>query len=310
MSQDHQHSGHHHHHATGDSIGLAFVLNLLFTLVEFAGGLLTNSAIIADAVHDLGDCLALGFAWLMQRASRRRADRDFTYGYHRLSLLGALVNGLVLLLGSVWVLGEALPRLVQPPMPDAQGMLWLALLGVAVNGYGAYRLSRGATLNEQVLSWHLLEDVLGWVAVLVVSLMLLFADWPILDPLLSILFSLFILYQVWKRFGQTLRLFLQAAPDNLIAEQARQRLLNLPHVSGVHHLHVWSLDGERHVLTAHLTLDQAVTGAIQRRVKEAASAAIDVYGFAHTTIELEQDHESCRDERQTGQRLESGRHRL
>ena len=289
-------SGHHHHHSSSGRLGLAFFLNLAFTIIEFIGGALTNSmAIMADAVHDLGDTLAIGLAWTLDRVGRKEADNGFTYGYHRLSLLGALINGAILIIGSLWILSEALPRLINPQMPDAVGMIWLAILGVTVNGFAAYKLSGGKTLNEKVLNWHLLEDVLGWVAVLVVSIVLLFVEWPILDPILSIAFTLFILINVLKRLSQTIRLFLQAAPDDRIAEETRGKLQALEHVAEIHHLHVWSLDGERHVVSAHLLLDRPIDSDTQNAVMMAVKAALEAYDFAHTTIELEQCKETCRD---------------
>ncbi len=287
---------HDHHHGSSGRLGLAFFLNLAFTIIEFIGGALTNSvAIMADAVHDLGDTLAIGLAWTLDRVGRKEADDGFTYGYHRLSLLGALINGAILIIGSLWILTEALPRLMNPQMPNAAGMIWLAILGVSVNGFAAYKLSGGKTLNEKVLNWHLLEDVLGWVAVLIISIVLLFVEWPILDPILSIAFTLFILINVLKRLSQTIRLFLQAAPDNRIAEETRGKLQALEHVAGIHHLHVWSLDGERHVLSAHLLLDKPISSDTQNAVKMALRAALEEFDFAHTTIELEQSAETCRD---------------
>ena len=246
-------------------------------------------------MHDLGDTLAIGLGWLLDRAGRKEADHGFTYGYRRLSLLSALVNGAILVVGSAWVLSEAIPRLAEPQMPHAAGMMWLAILGVAVNGLAAWRLSGGRSLNEKVLNWHLLEDVLGWAAVLVVSIVLMFADWPILDPILSIAFTLFILVSVARRLLQTLRLFLQAAPDDEMAGEIRQKLLALDHIDGVHHLHLWSLDGEHHVLTSHLVLEANIDGRIQEEVKDAVRRLLDDYDFAHTTIELEQQREACRD---------------
>jgi len=195
----HQHDHSHHKDESASRIAMAFFLNVGFTIIEFIGGWLTNStAIMADAVHDLGDSLSIGSAWFLNRLGRKSADTEFTYGYRRLSLFGALINGLVLIAGSLWVLGEAIPRLANPVMPVTEGMLALAILGVTVNGIAAYRLSKGNTLNEKVLNWHLLEDVLGWVAVLIISIVLQFADWPILDPLLSVGFTLFILFNVCR----------------------------------------------------------------------------------------------------------------
>ena len=270
--------------------------NFPFGVRVIVGGLLTNStAIMADAVHDLGDCISIGLAWLLSKVSEKDSNTDFTYGYRRLSLLGALINGLVLIAGSAWVLSEAIPKLLQPEMPVVEGMLGLAIFGVMVNGFAAYKLSHGKTLNEKVLNWHLLEDVLGWVAVLIVSIVLLFVDWPILDPALSIVFTLYILFGVEKNLWSTTRLFLQAAPDKALSESLHQCLSTLDDVRSVHHLHLWSLDGEHHVLTAHLVLRCALTLEQQLHLKRTIAARLREFDLAHTTIEFEFGEEACRD---------------
>jgi cobalt-zinc-cadmium efflux system protein len=293
---------HNHDHAHGDSsssrIGWAFFLNVSFTIIEFIGGWLTNStAIMADAVHDLGDSLSIGLAWLLSKLSRKRADSMFTYGYHRFSLLGAMINGFVLIAGSLWVLSEAIPRLSDPQRPDALGMLGLAILGVGVNGYAAYKLSRGKTLNERILNWHLLEDVLGWVAVLIVAVTLLFVDWPILDPLLSIAFTLFILVNVVRNIVATGSLLMQATPDKALHKDVVDTFLTVEHVVDAHHVHLWSLDGESHVLTAHLQLDECIGYDEQKEIKDNLNNRLNDFNFVHTTIEFEFPDEECRDER-------------
>ncbi|PWW33652.1 cobalt-zinc-cadmium efflux system protein, partial [Idiomarina loihiensis] len=252
--------GHHHNHdhskdMPSNRLGWAFLLNFVFTIIEFIGGFLTNStAILADAVHDLGDSLSLGLAWILNKLGKKQANQHFTYGYKRLNLAGAFINAVVLIAGSAWVLVEAIPRLWNPQMPVADGMIALAVVGITVNGFAAYKLSEGKTLNERVINWHLLEDVLGWVAVLIVGIVLLFVDWPILDPLLSIGFTMFILVNVLRNLWATLKLFIQATPDKETYRQVADTLLELPHVADLHHLHFWSLDGEEHVLTVHLVL--------------------------------------------------------
>ena len=287
---------HDHSHDASDRIGWAFVLNVCFTIIEFIGGWLTNStAIMADAVHDLGDSLSIGLAWLLNKLSDRKADGVFTYGYHRFSLLGALINGFVLIAGSLWVLSEAVPRLANPTMPHAVGMFWLAILGVVVNGYAAYKLSHGKTLNERVLNWHLLEDVLGWVAVLIVAVVLLFVDWPIIDPLLSIAFTLFILINVVRNIFATVSLLMQATPDKALHDQVVREMLSMEPVSGVHHLHLWSLDGEHHVLTAHLELSRSVDAREYLELKTEVEKRLSEHDFVHTTIEFEFPEELCRD---------------
>ena len=290
---------HSHSHGSNNRIGWAFFLNVTFTIIEFIGGILTNStAIMADAVHDLGDSLSIGFAWFLSKVSEKGSNSEFTYGYRRLSLFGALINGLVLIIGSVWVLTEAIPKLLQPEMPIVEGMIALAVFGVLVNGFAAYKLSKGKTLNERVLNWHLLEDVLGWVAVLIVSIVLLFVDWPILDPALSILFTLYILINVGKNLWHTIRLFLQAIPDKELSKSVYKTLIELKEVDSIHHLHLWSLDGEHHVLTAHLALQEALSTQQQLELKKSIAERLSKFNLEHTTIELEMTNEQCRDDSQ------------
>jgi len=279
-------------------IAWAFFLNVGFTIIEFIGGWLTNStAIMADAVHDLGDSLSIGLAWFLSYWSDKPASKDFSYGYRRFSLLGSLINGLVLLIGSIWVLSEAIPRLQNPEMPVAEGMLGMAIFGIIVNGFAAYKLSGGKTLNERVLNWHLLEDVLGWVAVLIVSIVLLFADWPMLDPILSIGFTLFIAVNVFRNLWESGYLFLQGVPDKNLHIQITDRLNSLAEVRQVHHLHLWSLDGEHHVLTAHVVLSDAISVENLQKLKQVLAIELNDFDLEHTTIEFEFDGERCRDER-------------
>tara|TARA_R110002049_G_scaffold303385_1_gene497652 strand:+ start:317 stop:1198 length:882 start_codon:yes stop_codon:yes gene_type:complete len=289
----------HNHSTNHDSskrIAWAFFLNVGFTIIEFIGGWLTNStAIMADAVHDLGDSLSIGLAWFLSHLSNKPASVKYSYGYRRFSLLGSLINGMVLVIGSLWVLSEAIPRLQNPEMPVASGMLGMAIFGIAVNGFAAYKLSKGKTLNERILNWHLLEDVLGWVAVFIVSIVLMFADWPILDPILSIAFTLFIAFNVFRNLRETVRLFLQAVPDKQLQNQIEAILKNLSGVEDVHHFHLWSLDGEHHVLTAHLVLSRSIDVAEHLNLKQTIARKLNSLDLEHTTIEFEFENELCRD---------------
>jgi len=288
---------HDHHHHGPDRIGWAFFLNAGFTVIEFIGSYLTNStAIMADAVHDLGDSLSIGSAWILDRLSRKDPDEVFTYGYRRLSLFGALINSIILIVGSMWVLLMSVPRLFDPQMPEVEGMIVLAILGISVNGYAAFKLSAGNSLNEKVLNWHLLEDVLGWAAVLVVSITLLFVDWPILDPLLAVVFTAFILFNIYKHFRETLRIFFQAAPGDLLSSKISIELKTLADIEDIHHEHCWSLDGEHHVYTAHLLLRTNLDASQQLVLKQKVAEKLAPFSLTHTTIELEFPEENCRDE--------------
>lgn len=304
-SHDHGHShshsgGHSHQHdysgLESRRIAVAFWLNFVFTIIELVGGLLTNSvAIISDAVHDFGDTLAIGFGWIASRLARRDPDAAYTYGYQRLSLLSALVIGLTLVIGSAVILFNAVPRLWEPPAPHTGGMFWLALVGIAANGIAAVQLRGGSTQNEKVLSWHLLEDVLGWVAVLIASIAIRFTGWNIIDPLLSIAFTLFILFNVLRSLRDTLHLFLQKSPDAALADTIRGELAALAEIRECHHLHLWSLDGRQHVLTVHLVLAQEIDTAQLRALKQRIHALLEPHRLAHTTIEFEFPAEVCRD---------------
>ncbi|WP_218354679.1 cation diffusion facilitator family transporter [Alteromonas lipotrueiana] len=285
----------HSHSHSSEKIGWAFFLNFGFTIIEFIGGWLTNStAIMADAVHDLGDTLSIGSAWLLNKLGTKSATKEFTYGYRRLSLLGALINGIVLIVGSAWILYEAVPRLSNPEMPETEGMIALAILGVLVNGFAAFKLQGGKSLNEKVLNWHLLEDVLGWVAVLIVAIVMQFKEWPVLDPILSIGFTLFILFNVIRNLISTVKLFFQASPDNRLLQNVTDKLLELDAVSELHHLHIWSLDGDHHVATVHV-VSQFESKAEYLKLKESVSNALQEFELSHTTIEIELTSEECRD---------------
>lgn len=285
---------HSHDHNSGKNLKLVFFLNLGFSILEIFGGLYVNSvAIVSDAVHDLGDSLSLGTAWYLDKKSKQDADKKYSYGYARFSLLGALINSIVLVLGSIFVVYEAIKRLIIPEPSDADGMIAFAILGILVNGYAAWKMSGGKSLNEKVISWHLMEDVLGWVAVLVVGVILQFKEIQYLDPALSLAITAYILWGVFGRLKETLRVFLQEVPKGIVLEEIESELLDINNVASLHHTHVWSLEGENHVFTTHLKLCEINTLDQLSKVKEEAKAILKKYHFEHCTIETELDKETC-----------------
>lgn len=288
-----------HQHGSSEqitnSLKLAFFLNLGFTLLEIVGGLWTNSiAILSDALHDLGDSVSLGLAWYFNIYAEKAPDNEFSYGYRRFSMLGALLNTVILIAGGLWVLVTAVPRLLNPEPTNAPGMVGFALVGMVVNGVAAYRLYRNDSLNAQVAGWHLLEDVLGWTAVFIVSLVLLFTDWVILDPILSILITLYILFNVVSKLRRTARLFLQATPENLNVADIEQQIRNFALVQDVHHTHVWSLDGEHHVLTSHIVVPPETSKAEASQLKWDLAHRLKNSHFEHLTLEVEFGEDDCR----------------
>ncbi|MCB9777664.1 MAG: cation transporter [Alphaproteobacteria bacterium] len=289
MSHSHSH-GHAHAHGHGDhasrNLGLAFALNLGFTLVELVGAWWTGSAAIAaDAVHDLGDSLALAFAWGMQGLSGKGPSSTFSYGLRRLSLVGAFVNAMVLVIGGALVLIESVPRLWTPGTPNAQGMLGLAVLGVLVNGAAVLRVRGGGSLNERVVMLHLLEDVLGWVAVLIVSVVMLFVDLPVLDPLLAVGITCWVLWNAVGNLRRTIAVFLQAVPEGVDLGELRDRARAIPGVVALRHVHVWSQEGDSHVLTGDLVVETADLAAATEIRHQVADALADG-GIGHCTLQL------------------------
>lgn len=276
------------------NIKIAFFLNLAFTVIELFGGMYVNSiAIISDALHDFGDSFSLGIAWYLQNLSGKKANTTYTFGYQRFSVLGALINGVVLLVGSGFIIYNSVERIMDPQPPEANGMLYLSILGIAFNFAGAYMLSKGSSLNEKVIHLHLLEDVLGWAAVLIVSIVLMFQPWYILDPLLSLGITIFILVNAIKRLKESLVVFLQSSPREIDIVQIEDDLLAIKEIDSTHHIHSWSLDGEHHVLTAHVKLIPGVDLKTLCLIKANIDEVVSKYHFEHTTIQTELAEDTC-----------------
>lgn len=289
----HHHHGHHHDHGV-KNLKVAFFLNLSFTIIEIVGGIYTNSlAILSDALHDLGDSLGIGLSWYCQKLSNKEADDSYTLGYKRFSLLGALINAVVLLVGSVFILSQAVPQLFNPAETDAQGMLYIAVFGVIVNGAAVLKLRKGTSINERVISLHLLEDVLGWVAVLIGSVVMLYFDLPWIDPLLSVLIAAFILINVFKNLRRSVVIILQAAPKDIDLKEVRQKLLEIEAVRSVQDCQLWSMDGEAHVLSTSLALNGDYTLEEMAEIKAKVRQLLDPH-IKQVTIEFQGPHEECK----------------
>lgn len=293
MIEDNSHT-HHDHSASIKNIKAAFFLNLIFSIIEIVGGIFTNSvAILSDAVHDLGDSLSLGLAWYFQKISGRKSNNRYSYGYKRFSLLGAVINSVVLVTGSVLILSRAIPRIFHPEQANSQGMFLLAILGIMVNGAAVIRLRKGHSMNEKVAMLHLLEDVLGWVAVLIGSVLMYFFDVPVIDPLLSVAISIFVMYNVFKNIKQSMRIILQGTPNDIDTNEISSSLKNIDGVNDVHDLHVWSVDGEYNVLTVHVVLENETELPQISEMKQTIRILLKNIGIEHATIEFENQEENC-----------------
>lgn len=277
------------HNHREKNIGIAVALNISFTIIEIIGGLLTNSvAILADALHDFGDSIALITSYLLERQAKKPADSKRTFGYARLSLLSAFIAAIVLIAGSLFILSQAIPRLLNPEEVYAPGMIALAVVGILFNGAAFLRLKKGSSLNEKVISWHMLDDVLGWSTILVGSIAIQIWNLPILDPIMTILFIAFTLWGVIKNLRESLNIFLQGVPAHINVEGIKSDLLSVDGVKAVHDVHVWSLEGETDILTAHVAVSSELLTKPDE-VRATLKQRLEKHHIEHSTIELESE---------------------
>lgn len=274
---------------TEKNILIAFILNLLFSIFEFIGGLFTSSvAIVSDAVHDMGDALSIGISYFLEKKSKKQPDEVFTYGYARYSVIGGVITTLILFFGSVMVIYNAILRIINPIPINYSGMIIFAVFGVIVNFIAAYVTKDGDSLNQKAVNLHMLEDVLGWVVVLIGAVVMKFTDLWLIDSLMSIGVAVFIFINAFKNLKEVLDLFLERVPKNICVDEIKEHILNIDGVLDVHHIHIWSLDGHNNFATMHI-----VSNECQRELKEKIREKLLEHGINHATLEFEKDGEHC-----------------
>lgn len=267
------------------SIWLAFFLNLSFSVVEFIFGVIFNSsAVLADAVHDLGDALAIGVSACLETISNRQEDKRYTLGYKRFSLLGAMLTAVILMIGSVLVILENVTKIVHPQPVNEKGILWLGIIAVAINVLASLVVRQGKTKNESILSLHFLEDTLGWLAVILMAIILRYTDWYILDPLLSLVISIFILSKAIPRFWSALKIFLDAVPEGVETSDLEKDLEALPNVKSINQLSIWSMDGLENNAIVHICIENWEQ---MMETKEVVRQCLEERGVQNITIEVD-----------------------
>ena len=274
---------------TEKNIFIAFVLNFIFAIFEFVGGIFTGSvAIISDAVHDIGDAASIGAAFFLEKKSKKQPDEAYTYGYARYSVLGSAITTLILLAGSILVIYNAIQRIITPTQIDYNGMIIFAIVGVCVNFTAALFTHGGGSLNQKAVNLHMLEDVLGWVVVLIGALIMRFTDFYILDPLMSIGVAVFILANALKNAKAAVDIFLEKTPSNVDVLEIKRHIEEIDGVADAHHIHIWSMDGQSHYATMHIVAKgnfHEIKDEIRRELKE--------HGISHVTLEMESVGENC-----------------
>ena len=277
---------------TEKNIFFAFILNLAFSVFEFIGGVFTGSvAIISDAIHDIGDATSIGVAFFLEKKSKKQPDKKYTYGYARYSVIGSVLTTLILLLGSAMIIYNAVLRIISPTEINYNGMIIFAIVGVCVN-LGAALLTRdGDSLNQKAVNLHMLEDVLGWVVVLVGAIVMRFTDFYIIDPLMSIGVAIFILINAVKNLKEILDLFLEKTPRDISIDEIAEHICEVEGVLSVHHIHVWSMDGHNNYATMHVVV-KGDTHTIKHNIR----GELKEHGIGHATLEIETEDEHCHEE--------------
>lgn len=274
---------------TKNNIFIAFLLNLAFSVFEFIGGIWIGSvAIASDAIHDMGDAASIGIACFLEKKSQIQPDERYTYGYTGYSVLGGTITTAILLFSSVAVIYNALYRFLNPSAIDYDGMIVFAIIGTIVNFLAAFFTRHGHSLNQRAVNLHMLEDVLGWIVVLIGAIVMKFTDFVWIDPLMSIGVALFIFLYALKNLKEVVALLLNKTPTGICVTEITEHLTAIAGVTDVHHLHIWSLDGQSHCATMHI-----VTDGEHAAIKEAIRAELKEHGIIHVTLELESANEHC-----------------
>ena len=281
MKMEHNHE--HHKKATGNLL-VVFILNIIFNVVVIIGGLVTNSvAIIADCLHDLSDTISIGLAWILEHISQKDPNKNFTYGYQRFSILGAVITSIFVIIVSTIVIWESILRFLNPVAPDAGWMLLIAIIGLVFKGVSVFKLYKGETINERVILFHLLSDVFGWVAILIISVILMFWNVTFLDPLVSLLINLWLLYNMIKTLYESICVLLQKTPKNVDIDVIKSEIGNLNHVDEIVDIHLWSLDGIDSILTLKINIDNVNYG---NEIKKEIYIIASKYHIIDTTVEF------------------------
>lgn len=286
---------------TTRNILIAFLLNLFFSVIEFAGGIFTGSvAIISDAVHDIGDAASIGISYFLERKSKKQPDEKYTYGYSRYSVIGGIITTLILLFGSVAVIYNAAHKIANPSEINYNGMIVFAVIGVIINLAAALVTRDGESINQKAVNLHMLEDVLGWVVVLIGAIVMRFTDFAIIDPIMSICVAVFILVNTIRNFKEVLDLFLEKTPEGICVSELKEHLLEIDGVLDVHHIHIRSMDGFHVYATMHV-----VTDSDHHEIKEKVREELSEHGIVHATLELEDEDEYCHEEKCTVEHVEN-----
>ena len=275
-----------------NNILIAFLLNIIFCIIEFFGGLFTNSiSIISDSIHDFGDALSIGVSYILEKISKRKPDNVYTFGYMRYSILGAIITNTILIIGSIFIIINGIKRIINPVIINYDGMLLLSIFGIIVNILAFYFTKDSHSHNEKSVNLHMLEDVFSWIIVLVGSIVIKYTNFYIIDSILSICISIFILISTIKNYKEILDIFLEKIPNNINIEELKKYILKINNVIDIHHIHIWTIDGINNYLTMHVVTDSKDINKLKKEIKD----KLKEKNISHVTLEIEDKIDNCDD---------------
>ncbi|UAT31583.1 cation diffusion facilitator family transporter [Bacillus badius] len=295
-SHSHGHShGHHNHSSNKQALKLSFILIATYMIVEVVGGMITNSlALLSDAGHMLSDAAALGLSYFALKFGEKEATLSKTFGYKRFEILAAFINGLTLLVISIYIFVEAYRRIMAPPEVMSMGMLAVSVIGLLVNIAAAYILMKGdkeENLNVRSAFLHVLGDLLGSVGAIAAALMILFFGWNLADPIASVIVAVLIIISGIRVTKASFHILMEGAPENISVSKVKAALLGMPGVEDVHDLHVWAITSDFPALSCHVVIRPETEGkplltSIQKKLH-------DEFHIEHTTIQIDFADQPC-----------------
>ena len=277
---------HHHHKKASKNLAFVFFVNLIFNIIVIIGGLATNSmAILADCIHDMSDTISMAVAWILEHISQKDSSDNFSYGYQRFSILGAVITSTFVIVMAFFILQEAIPRLFAPEEVDAGGMLLVGMVGLIFKSISVWKLHGGETFNERAILYHLLGDIFEWIAILILSIILIFwSDASYLDPFISIGIALWLIFNLGRTLYKSILILLQKTPDNFDVCDFKTNILAIDGINAIDDFHIWSLDGIDSVMTLKVAVDKKYT---QENIKKEIYNISNEYHVVDITIEFD-----------------------
>lgn len=284
---------HDHYHEAKKNILYGIILNSVFTVVELVGGILSNSlALLSDTIHDFSDSVALGISYYANQKAQSSPTKTMTFGYRRTTILAALINSTFLIVLTLLIFYRAYLRILNPEPVDGKIVFVIAIFGIITNGSIALKMFRGKDkdLNIKSVFWHIMEDFLGWIGILIAGAIISLTGAYIIDPIISIMIGLIVIYSAWDIIKSSVNIILEGVPEGLNIEEIEDVIKNIENVNGVHDVHVWSLGTNYNALSAHVVITNMTVDQSHKILDKINSILKEKFNIKHTTIEFECSH--------------------